>query len=68
MGKVLVQFSLAMLVAAGSIVLWSKPVASVVEAVDFGAAGEVAVADQDGYFIITIGRLQMIVVTDANSG
>ena len=68
MGKVLGQFSLAMLVAAGSIVLWSKPVASVVETVDLGPASEVTVADQDGYFIITIGRLRMIVVTDANSG
>jgi len=60
MGKVLTQLSLAMLVAAGSIMILSKPMASAVDAVDFGYSSGVVVTDHEGYFIVTIGQVQMI--------
>ena len=68
MGKVLTQLSLATLVAAGSIMILSKPMPSAVDAVDFGNAGIVVVGDAQGYFIVTIGQVQMIFATDASSG
>jgi hypothetical protein len=68
MGKVLAQFSLAMLAAAGSIVLLSRPIASVVGAVDMVPAGEATVVDRNGYYIVTIGRVQVILTADASSG
>ena len=68
MGKVLAQFSLTMLVTAGSMVLLSNPLASAVNAADFRHPSAVDVTDHDGYFIVTLGKVQLIFVTDAGSG
>jgi len=64
MGKMITQLSLAMLVAAGSIVILSKQMASSVDAVDFGHSGAITVADLDGYFVATLGKVPLILGTD----
>lgn len=66
MGNVVTRFSFAMLVAAGSIVILSKQAASIVNAVDLANSSGVVVTDRSGYFIVTMGQVEMILA--ANPG
>lgn len=68
MDKVVTQVSVALLVAAGSIVSLSTHMTSTVEAVDIGSSSKVVVTDRDGYFIVTMGPVEMILASDSAGG
>lgn len=64
MRKVLAQISLALLLMAGSIVILSKQAASALDAVDLGYSSGVVVTDRSGYFIVTMGQVNLILTSD----
>lgn len=68
MDKVVTQVSVALLVAAGSIVSLSKHMTSAVDVVDVGSSNEVLVTDRDGYCIVTMGPVHLILATDSAGG
>jgi hypothetical protein len=64
MGRVLTHVSLATLVAVCLAAYLAKPVLTAVEAVDAGYSSGVVVADRDGYFVVTLGRLPLTLSAD----
>lgn len=64
MGKALNHVGLAALVAAGLVAYFAKPVSTRVETVGAGYSSGVVVTDRDGYFVVTLGEMPMILSTE----
>ena len=68
MGRVFVHVGLATLVAAVSLAYLAKQASSAVEAGVTGHSSGVVVMDGDGYFVVTLGKVPLILSEDFTPG